>query len=183
MAKGQGYYFTYEYNGISRNLITPAKIESARNKQGVIDIRALWDTGATHSLISSEAAQKLNLQRVSKTYINTPSDKNKPSNIYLISLHLPNGTTFPNLQVCEGELNNCDMLIGMDVINYGDFIVSNFEGKTTFTFRMPSLMKFDFSKESYLKPIENEGRKIGRNELCPCGSGKKYKHCCHGVKK
>lgn len=22
------------------------------------------------------------------------------------------------------------------------------------------------------------GRKIGRNERCPCGSGKKYKHCC-----
>ncbi|MFC1977742.1 preprotein translocase subunit SecA [Chloroflexota bacterium] len=22
------------------------------------------------------------------------------------------------------------------------------------------------------------GRKIGRNDLCPCGSGKKYKHCC-----
>lgn len=23
-----------------------------------------------------------------------------------------------------------------------------------------------------------EFRKVGRNELCPCGSGKKYKHCC-----
>ena len=23
-----------------------------------------------------------------------------------------------------------------------------------------------------------EGKKIGRNDLCPCGSGKKYKHCC-----
>ena len=23
-----------------------------------------------------------------------------------------------------------------------------------------------------------EGRKIGRNEPCPCGSGKKYKNCC-----
>ena len=23
-----------------------------------------------------------------------------------------------------------------------------------------------------------EGKKIGRNEPCPCGSGKKYKHCC-----
>ena len=22
------------------------------------------------------------------------------------------------------------------------------------------------------------GRKVGRNEACPCGSGKKYKHCC-----
>jgi uncharacterized protein YecA (UPF0149 family) len=20
--------------------------------------------------------------------------------------------------------------------------------------------------------------KVGRNEPCPCGSGKKYKHCC-----
>ena len=23
-----------------------------------------------------------------------------------------------------------------------------------------------------------EGKKIGRNDPCPCGSGKKYKHCC-----
>ena len=23
-----------------------------------------------------------------------------------------------------------------------------------------------------------ENKKIGRNEKCPCGSGKKYKHCC-----
>lgn len=22
------------------------------------------------------------------------------------------------------------------------------------------------------------GKKVGRNEPCPCGSGKKYKHCC-----
>ncbi|MBS1220815.1 MAG: preprotein translocase, SecA subunit [Proteobacteria bacterium] len=28
-------------------------------------------------------------------------------------------------------------------------------------------------------PFVREGRKIGRNEPCPCGSGKKYKHC-HG---
>jgi uncharacterized protein YchJ len=70
------------------------------------------------------------------------------------------------------------MLIGMDVICNGDFVVSNFGEKTTFTFRMPSLMKFDFSKESYLKPIINEGEKVGRNGPCPCGSGKKYKHCC-----
>jgi preprotein translocase subunit SecA len=29
------------------------------------------------------------------------------------------------------------------------------------------------------QPVVRQGRKIGRNELCPCGSGKKYKHC-HG---
>jgi uncharacterized protein YecA (UPF0149 family) len=28
--------------------------------------------------------------------------------------------------------------------------------------------------------IGREGKKFGRNELCPCGSGRKYKHCCLG---
>jgi SEC-C motif-containing protein len=28
------------------------------------------------------------------------------------------------------------------------------------------------------KTIVRAGPKIGRNEPCPCGSGKKYKHCC-----
>lgn len=27
-------------------------------------------------------------------------------------------------------------------------------------------------------PYVRSGRKIGRNDPCPCGSGKKYKHCC-----
>lgn len=27
--------------------------------------------------------------------------------------------------------------------------------------------------------MPKDKRKIGRNELCPCGSGKKYKHCCY----
>lgn len=26
--------------------------------------------------------------------------------------------------------------------------------------------------------VVREGAKIGRNDPCPCGSGKKYKHCC-----
>ena len=26
--------------------------------------------------------------------------------------------------------------------------------------------------------IRNTDQKIGRNDLCPCLSGKKYKHCC-----
>ena len=28
------------------------------------------------------------------------------------------------------------------------------------------------------KTVRNEGPKIGRNDSCPCGSGKKYKNCC-----
>ena len=34
--------------------------------------------------------------------------------------------------------------------------------------------------EGHLVPhtIIRDGPKIGRNDSCPCGSGKKYKHCC-----
>ena len=28
------------------------------------------------------------------------------------------------------------------------------------------------------KPVVNDGPKVGRNDPCPCGSGKKYKNCC-----
>lgn len=29
-----------------------------------------------------------------------------------------------------------------------------------------------------LTPIHRDGPKVGRNEPCPCGSGKKFKKCC-----
>ena len=29
-----------------------------------------------------------------------------------------------------------------------------------------------------LRPVRLEGPKVGRNEPCPCGSGKKFKKCC-----
>ena len=28
------------------------------------------------------------------------------------------------------------------------------------------------------RPVRREGPKVGRNDPCPCGSGKKYKQCC-----
>ena len=33
--------------------------------------------------------------------------------------------------------------------------------------------------DEQMQPFVRDGRKVGRNELCPCGSGKKFKHC-HG---
>ena len=33
-------------------------------------------------------------------------------------------------------------------------------------------------KKQVKAPIVNDAPKVGRNDLCPCGSGKKYKNCC-----
>ena len=48
--------------------------------------------------------------------------------------------------------------------------------------RPAALALFDYwmdnPKEAPVKqPIKNEN-KVGRNDPCPCGSGKKYKQCC-----
>ena len=32
--------------------------------------------------------------------------------------------------------------------------------------------------EAKKKPVKENGEKVGRNDPCPCGSGKKYKNCC-----
>ncbi|MCG3126221.1 MAG: hypothetical protein CHACPFDD_01051 [Phycisphaerae bacterium] len=37
---------------------------------------------------------------------------------------------------------------------------------------------FEEAASGKAKPIERPGSRIGRNDPCPCGSGKKYKKCC-----
>ena len=36
-------------------------------------------------------------------------------------------------------------------------------------------------KEKKQTEILSDKKKVGRNEKCPCGSGKKYKHCCGSI--
>ncbi|MER2250528.1 DUF1186 domain-containing protein [Methylorubrum podarium] len=36
----------------------------------------------------------------------------------------------------------------------------------------------DWTAESYGQPVTNPFKDVGRNDPCPCGSGKKYKKCC-----
>ena len=40
-------------------------------------------------------------------------------------------------------------------------------------------LRFSLLRElSEIKKDHPPKKKVGRNELCPCGSGKKYKKCC-----
>ena len=142
-----GHYFTAKYSGISRVLKSKVFVESAILKNNKEEIEALWDTGASCSMIRPEVVKNLNLIPISKTTIGTPSGKDIPSNVYLINLYLPNKVVIENVRVVEGIPNNCQMLIGMDVINCGDFVVTNYNG-TVFSFRMPSMEGMDFVNHS-----------------------------------
>lgn len=39
---------------------------------------------------------------------------------------------------------------------------------------------FSEGKPGVRKPVVREEPKVGRNDPCPCGSGKKFKRCCGG---
>jgi preprotein translocase subunit SecA len=39
-------------------------------------------------------------------------------------------------------------------------------------------MQLDEFKALKMAEFKEKGLKIGRNDLCPCGSGLKYKKCC-----
>jgi len=178
--------FTTSYNGISRQLVNQVSVALAiREIQAQIDIRdynakpylAIWDTGATGSAISEKVVSECNLSPIGVTKV-CGVDGECLQNVYLVSLFLPNWFCIKEVRVTEAKIFDVDVLIGMDVINRGDFAVTNFGGKTVFSFRMPSLETIDFIGQGNPDPIAYVP-KVGRNSPCPCGSGKKYKHC-HG---
>ena len=74
----------------------------------------------------------------------------KTRSTYLIDVILPNDVEINDLKVCDSEIHKqeIDLLIGMDIISKGDFAVSSVGGKTSFTFRVPSVKRADYQLEA-----------------------------------
>lgn len=105
---------------------------------------ALWDTGATNSMITPVVAQRSELTQFGVTQVHTAGGALDETPVYVIDLYLPNRVTMTDLMVAQGHFQGADVLIGMDIINHGDFSVSNYEGVTVFSFRIPSVQEIDF---------------------------------------
>lgn len=140
---------------------------------------AIWDTGATNSVISERVIHELGLVNMGFAPVNHAGGQDVVP-VYKVNIGLPNNVAFAEMKVTQGKLAGADVLIGMDIITKGDFSVTNVGGKTVFSFRVPSVETVDYVKQSQTptKPI-TKGKQPGRNEPCPCGSGKKFKNC-HG---
>lgn len=143
----------------------------------------LWDTGASSSCISQRLAKELKLTQtgVATTFTAAGPSQTKT---YVVNIGLPNHVQIPMVQVSEAVLNGFDVLIGMDIITLGDFSITNVNGKTVFSFRIPSTETIDYVQQDNQKEKSAHTPYIapktpGRNDPCPCGSGKKFKNC-HG---
>ena len=181
---------TTKYTGITRTLLNEVYISQAFNPSsspkppnptdiGAKKFNAIWDTGATGTVISQRVIDECSLKPIGVERVNTASQKDVLTTAYLTCIFLPNKLIIPELRVIKGIIaGGADVLIGMDIISRGDFSITNYKGKTVFSFRMPSGGTIDYVKQVTVSQVPNPPRKVGRNDPCPCGSGKKYKKCC-----
>ncbi len=84
--------------------------------------------------------------------------------------------TTMNVRIASAEqLNQATDAIQEDLENLGDVQYQHADATVN---QDPSENEEEGAQKS--KPIVNAMPKVGRNDACPCGSGKKYKHC-HGA--
>jgi uncharacterized protein YchJ len=185
MERQQVHGFTTAYNGIVRVLTSKVRIQQAFDLKlppptvPTTEYKAIWDTGATGTSITSKVATECGLKPTGMCRLRTASGETD-TNTYFVSLYLPNMVCISQIRVTEAVLADADVLIGMDVIAHGDLAITNHQGKTYMSFRMPSVECIDFGKQQpeTVQVGAKSFRRVGRNEPCPCGSGKKYKRCC-----
>ena len=169
--------FTARYEALSRVLRTQevgiSKIQALAiaERPAPRTYSAIWDTGATHTNVTTRVVRECGLVPTGVAEV-TGVHGTQRTNVYLIDVYLPNRVVVGGVGAVETpslpEVD--DVLIGMDIIGLGDFAVSNFQDRTAFSFRMPSQEEIDLTPPP---------PRVGRNDPCPCGSGKKYKKC-HG---
>ena len=173
----QHHAFTTRYNGRARVLHNtvgvslPTNPEEARIQQvETKNYLAIWDTGATHSAITKRVVDDLGLKPTGVRETRHADGKSL-NNTYLVNILLPNKVMVGSVRVTEVKLIPDDntsndkqpqILIGMDIIGIGDFAVTNADGKTTFSFRVPSVEEIDFIPETQKSNVMEGGNRKAR---------------------
>jgi len=146
--------FIKSYDCPKNKLITTANIfpitsmdKNLRNMP--TEVKALWDTGATLTFIKPALRDRLKLSMVrteSSAVIAGVGGRVKADFTY-VSILLSRNFIIEYCPVYVVDFPvNVDIVIGMDIINMGDFVVSNTDAKTSFSFIVPPLpSRIDFS--------------------------------------
>ena len=137
MFNTQHFAFKNEYPNISLRLIAEVEVSDVLQPLQKIKVNALWDTGAMLSATTPQVAQRLNLNPFNRIKVNGINNSSM-ADVVKVSIRLPNLVELINYNIAVCNLvQNVDFLIGMDIIQLGDFSISNGRGKTLFTFAMP----------------------------------------------
>ncbi len=180
------YALTHRNDELKNCIVTSVSIKDPITG-AVVNTSGIWDTGATNSVITKKKAQELGLKPVSMARVlGVHGAKQVP--VYLVTITLNNQNISLTTQVTEceelsGDGKDVGMLIGMNIINLGDFAISNYNGETFMTFRVPSLEQIDYVQEiaEYNRCLKIHNLNVSKklSDKCACKSGKDFKNC-HG---
>lgn len=112
--------------------------------------KGIWDTGATATVITQEIFDHFSLKGFGMTQVSTASESNVLQPTYLIDVYLKPDLVVNNIEVTVGKVasdQGIHCLIGMDIITLGDFSITNMNGKTLMSFRVPSQHTVDFVRK------------------------------------
>ena len=126
----------------------------------MFEFTALWDTGATGSVISQAVVKACELQSSGTRTMRHAQGSAQGVPAYTINMKLPSDLEVQAMPVILGNLPGYDVLIGMDIISLGDFGITHPQSDTKFSFRIPSLADIDFARED---SPPSPGRSTKRN--------------------
>jgi len=144
----------YKYRGLIqtfaspvKKLVTEATLKPIASIDGAlanipVGIKTLWDTGASLSFIKAKLRDQLKLRMFrSGTPVSIIGVGGKvEADFTFVSICLGNNIAIEYCPVYVVDFQvNFDLVIGMDIINMGDFSVCNTDMKTSFSFIIPPL--------------------------------------------
>lgn len=129
--------FEVVYDKIVDRVITDCKVSPyigalKYNEKSKKSVKAIWDTGACHTLISRSLAKEIGLTSFGKHEMYSVDGLNSHS-VYGCNLHLA-GLDFSGPVSEMLDHSDFDIAIGMDLISQGLFYIENSDSKTTMQF-------------------------------------------------
>lgn len=154
------FAFTCVNPYFNKEIITSAEVSLPMADNGEVNnvrVRALWDTGATNSVITPHVAKALNVKPsgISRTVHAGGIDI---TNTYFVNIKLPNNVIVANVRVseCKEQAGRFDIIIGMDIISLGDFSITGQGLKRMVSFCLPSFVSIDYEAITAAMNKQNE---------------------------
>jgi hypothetical protein len=137
-------------NGLAREVISPVSVKVPGSfktlDQTPYKTKALWDTGATNTVITENLCSRLKLPPISRTKVQGIY-KEETKNVYLLDIIIAEKVFIQNVRITTANKissasDEIEVLLGMDIINLGDFAITATMGNqnipcTVFSYRFP----------------------------------------------
>ena len=122
-----------------------------------------------------QSPDEVKIQRYKRDILTYLEDQTiSPIVLRRLFFRFPQNTEF----VIRKILDRPEFSLEKDFDSLMDEFKPSFKGKKIYPYILPMSHKLVEAMRSEPNPKKGNGKKVGRNDPCPCGSGKKYKKCC-----